>query len=421
MNIRNRHLILLAAVLAGCSTTPLVSPKSQNLASQDIHQQALVIDAHADIEIPSNYSIYVGEDGRSRVEPAKLRVGQVDAVVMTISKSLIPRTAEGYAAARATANEELQAVLDLTADPDDDLVLIKSSSELVTSVEHDQHGLILGFQNAAMLGEDVDGIDEFYAAGVRMFALTHLGHNSYADSSRPFFIAELGKHEPESEHGGLSDLGRQAIQRINELGAMVDVSQLSKQATLQAAALSTAPVIASHSNVRAITDVTRSLSNEEIDLIAEKGGVVHVTPFRAYMYDSSDAELDTKIRAARRTAGIMEDYYYPFELYWEMDDPIAKRTFLTTVSDLIGPGSLDLLVDHIDYIVQRVGIEHVGIGSDFNHGGGVEGFQDASEAANITTKLIERGYTQEQINLIWGGNFLRVWKAAEQASRHPAN
>jgi membrane dipeptidase len=180
-------------------------------------------------------------------------------------------------------------------------------------------------------------------------------------------------------------------------------------------------VIASHSNVQALCDVSRNLSDEEIDRIGETGGVIHVAPFRGYLFDSSDAELVASIRAARREAGVEEDYLYPFELYWEIEDPDTQAAFLGAVSELLGPGSLDDVLDHLDYIVARIGVDHVGIGTDFNHGSGIEGFNDASEALNVTVGLLERGYNEQDIEKIWGGNFLRVWREAERAAGDPAS
>ena len=380
-----------------------------------IHERVLVLDAHADTELPDAPSPYVGDDGLSQVDPAKLHAGGVDAVVMSVAVGSGPRTAEGYAAARARADAEVAAVLDLAADPANNAVVARSADEIVAAHEQGKAALVLGFQNAMILGTDVSALDDFYDAGARVFALTHLGNNDFADSSRPVFDAATGTHEG-AEHGGLSDLGVAAIERINALGGLVDVSQLSRDAALQVLEVSTAPVIASHSNARQLTDVSRNLSDEEIDGIGAGGGVVHLCPFRGYLYDSSDAALDEAIREARRAAGVLEDYLYPFELYWEIDDPTARSAFTQSISDLLGPGSVDAMLDHLDYIVDRIGVDHVGIGSDFNHGGGVEGFADASEALGVTMGLLERGYSEEDIAKIWGGNFLRVLRAAENAA-----
>lgn len=382
------------------------------VSAEAIHKGALVLDAHADIEIPGKASAYVGADGLSKVAPDKMQAGGVDAVVMSIAVGPGPRNAQGYAAARALADEKLAAVISLAADPSNNTVIVRSAEELVKAHEEGKSALILGFQNARILGKDVSGLDEFYASGVRVFALTHMGHNDFADSSRPIYIAEKGVHEAVEEHGGLSALGRSAITRINILGGIVDVSQLSKAATLQVLEMSKAPIIASHSNVWQLSNVSRNLSDEEIDRIGENGGVVHIAPFRGYLFDSSNKELDAKIRIARLAAGIEEDYYYPFELYWEIKDPAIKKTFLTAVSDLLGPGSVGDVLNHIDYVVKRIGVDHVGIGTDFNHGSGVVGYDDASEALNVTKGLVDRGYSQQDITKIWGGNFLRVFGEA---------
>ena len=381
-------------------------------SAQEVHHRALVLDAHADIEIPGKESRYVGADGRSQVAPDKMRAGGVDAVVMAIAVGPGPRDATGYAESRAKADEELAAVTTLAEDPSNNLVLARSAEELTSAHRSGKGALILGFQNARILGTDVSVLDSFFDAGVRVFALTHMGHNDFADSSRPIYIGEQGAHEPVEEHGGLSELGRCAIKRINELGGIIDVSQLSKAATLQVLNLSNAPVIASHSNVQKLSDVSRNLTDQEIDGIGAGGGVIHVAPFRGYLFDSNNKDLDDQIRSARRGAGIEEDYYYPFELYWEIDDAEIQKVFLRSVSELLGPGKIDDMLEHLDYIVARVGVDHVGIGTDFNHGSGIEGFSDASEALNVTIALLERGYSAEEVEKIWGGNFVRVFREA---------
>ncbi len=415
-------LALGAALAFGCAGDPASesaagsdpSPEALLDQARAMHERVLVLDAHADTELANAPSPYVGDDGLSQVDPAKLHAGGVDAVVMSVAVGSGPRTPEGYAAARSRADLEVAAVLELAADPANNAVVARSADEVVAAHEQGKAALLLGFQNAMILGTDVSALDDFYDAGARVFALTHLGNNDFADSSRPVFNAATGTHEA-AEHGGLSDLGVAAVERINALGGVVDVSQLSRDAALQVLEVSTAPVIASHSNARQLTDVSRNLSDEEIDGIGAIGGVVHVCPFRGYLYDSSDASLDEAIREARREAGVLEDYLYPFELYWEIDDPAARSAFTQSISDLLGPGSVDAMLDHLDYIVERIGVDHVGIGSDFNHGGGVEGFADASEALGVTAGLLERGYDEADIEKIWGGNFLRVMRAAEAA------
>ncbi len=411
---RRFALLLVGLLLQSCGTSTNEIEENTVLDVQAVHRNALTIDAHADIEIPGQPSSYVGLDGLSKVAPDKMRAGVLDAVVMSIAVGPKPRTAEGYAEARRIAEAELAAVVALAADPASGAVIATGPDGLQAANEAGQLAFILGLQNALIFGQDLAAIDEWFAAGVRVFALTHMGHNDYADSSRPLFVAATGQREPNAEHGGLSDLGVAAIRRINELGGIVDISQLSRQAALQAIELSSAPVIASHSNVQALTAVSRNLSDEEIDRIGATGGVIHVAPFRGYLFDSTNPELDQAIRDVRRTAGIDEDYLYPFELYWEIQDAEIKAGFLADVGALLGGINLDRMLDHIDYIAKRVGVDHVGIGTDFNHGSGIDGFVDASDALNVTLGLLARGYSESDIAKIWGGNFVRVWQQSDK-------
>jgi membrane dipeptidase len=377
---------------------------------ETVHRDALTIDAHADIEIPGQPSSYVGPDGLSQVAPAKMRSGGLDAVVMSIAVGPRSRTAEGYAQAREIAATELAAVQALAAEPGNNAIIATNPKNLLAANEQGQLVFILGMQNALIFGADLGYIDDLFDAGVRVFALTHMGHNDFADSSRPLFIAATGRREADAEHGGLSNLGVAAIRRINELGGVIDISQLSRLAALQVMEISTSPVIASHSNVQALTAVSRNLSDEEIDRIGETGGVIHVAPFRGYLFDSTNTQLDQAIRDARLAAGIAEDYLYPFELYWEIADAKVKATFLADVRELLDDINLDNMLDHVDYIANRIGVDHVGIGTDFNHGSGIQGYADASEAMNVTKGLLARGYSPSDIAKIWGANFLRVWQ-----------
>ena len=421
---RNRRLagwtpgLVVACVLMGCATTDtkpsstLATPPVSEELVRAVHSQAIVLDAHADIEYAAAPSRYALPGGVSRVAPEKLKLGGVDAVVMALAVGPGERTEEGYAQARATAGKKLQEVANLVGDPANEMVVATSADVVLNAANNGQTAVILGLQNARILGTSVDAIDEFYTAGVRVFALTHMGHNDFADSSRPVYRAATSSYEVNEEHGGLSPLGRQAISRINALGGVVDVSQLSRRATLEVLELSTTGVVATHSNVKALCDVRRNLSDEEIDGIAAANGVIHVAAFGGYLFDSDDQVMHQKIVAARRVAGLPDEYDYPYELYWELDDPEVQGAYIAAIRDTLGPGSIDTMLDHIDYIVERVGVEHVGIGNDFNHGGGIEGFRDAGDAMNITRGLLSRGYTAWEIEKIWGGNFLRVFKQA---------
>jgi membrane dipeptidase len=414
-------LVIISAVVSACSDPSDNHLQGEGLSNTKqarlVHDSSLVLDAHADIVLPTTSHTYLTTGGESKVSPAKLKAGGVGAVVMSIAVGPGPRTSQGDADARIIADEKLAAIQKLIAENSNELVLSKSVAELELARERGLISIILGLQNARILQGDVSALDQFYASGVRVFGLNHLGHNDFSDSSRPFFNSQTASYEPAQDHGGLSDLGIAAIQRINDLGGIVDISQMSAAASLQAISLSIAPIIASHSNIRAITNVSRNLSDLEIDKIADAGGVINVAAFGAYLVDLSDPITLAAIIQVRVQHGLPEAYSYPYELYWELSDAKAKRAFLTEMRSVIGPGSIVDMLVHIDYIVDRVGIDHVGIGNDFNHGSGVQGFADAADSKNLTAALIEGGYSIADIQKIWGANFLRVMKKAEQLAK----
>eukprot|EP00439_Symbiodinium_sp_Y106_P088394 s1_g930.t1 len=412
--------LFLFAVLLPAQADTQFSEAEIVAKAEAIHADTIVIDAHADIVIPSTSLSYLGEGGVSKVSPEKLVAGGVNAVVMSVAVGPGPRTPEADAEARTIADEKLAAALEIVEASSGGVVLATSAAEIEKAGADGKPALVLGFQNARSLEGDVDTIDYFYQAGVRVFGLNHLGHNDFSDSSRPIYDGDTKSYEPTEEHGGLSPLGVSAIERINALGGVVDISQMSKGAALQAISRSRTPVIASHSNVQAISNVTRNLSDEEIDFIGEKGGVIHVAAFGAYLVALSDPVVLENVKAVRLKAGLPETYSYPYELYWELEDPEDRRAFLVEMRSTIGRGSVSDMIAHIDYIVDRIGIDHVGIGNDFNHGSSIDGYADASEALNVTIALVRAGYSADDITKIWGGNFLRVLRAAEEG-RSTAN
>lgn len=410
-------LVLLSFNASATGTDPDGNDPQLTKRALAIHENAIILDAHADIALPDTSKLYLGADGRSKVSHDKLLAGRMSAVVLALAVSPGPRDAAGYEAARQIMDRKLSAVRGMVADSAGGLVIARSPFEVESAKQDGQIAIILGFQNARALGGNVEALRGYFEAGARVFALNHLAHNAFADSSRPAFDAETGTYEPLAEHGGLSQLGVAAIKLINQLGGVIDISQTSKAGALQIIKLSETPVVATHSNVMALSDVSRNLSDEEIDLIGEKGGVIHVAAFSAYLADYSDPDLLSWIKAARVAAGLPEAYSYPYELYWEIEDEGEKLAFLRSVSSLIGRSSVDRMVDHIDYIVKRVGIDHVGIGTDFNHGGGVSDFMEANQAMNLTKTLLRRGYSEADIKKIWSGNFLRVWQQAENHAK----
>ncbi len=396
-------------ICASACTTP------QPLSVAEVHESVLVLDAHADIALPETSPLYLGADGTSKVAIDKLEAGGFDVVIMALAAGPKPRTPVGRAEAAAEVASKLDAIRSLVAAHPDQVTFARSPEQILLAQESGRLAVILGFQNALALEGNLSRIDELYSEGVRVFGLTHMGHNDFSDSSRPLFNGATGEYEATEEHGGLSEIGRQAVQRIDALGGIVDVSQMSRAATLEAIELSDTPIIASHSNAKQLSNVTRNLSNQEIDRIGATGGVIHIAAFSAYLVDLSDPEMLDAIRDVRLAAGLPETYSYPYELYWELKSDEEKLSFLGNMRALVGREDVARMVDHIDYIVDRIGIDHVGIGTDFNHGGGIVGFAEADAAESVTEELLRRGYSPGDVQKIWGGNFMRVF--AEATSR----
>lgn len=372
-----------------------------------IHRRALVLDSHADILLPSSDSRYLGKDGQSYTSLDKLQAGGVDALVYAVAVSTGERTPAAYAAAAKEADAKLAAIQALPAQSDGRIEIARTPADVQRIVGAGKVAVLVGFQNAYALGDDLSAFDRFYAGGVTVAALDHAGNNAFADSSRP-------KAGTGAEHGGLSPLGKAAVARFNDLGVLIDVSQLTQEGVLQTVALSRAPVAATHSDVRSLVDSTRNLSDAEIDAIAKAGGVIQVTPFNSYLVPEP-AGYGAALRDLRTAYGLdpaVKSYAGSEKL-----DPKRREAFLTAYRDLYPKADVKALVDHIDYIAKRVGVDHVGVGTDFNHGSGITGFADASQAGNVTAELVRRGYSEADIDKIWGGNFLRVLGAAQAAAK----
>ncbi len=234
-----------------------------------------------------------------------------------------------------------------------------------------------------------------------MVGFTHVGHNQFADSARP--SPALG--DGPARHGGLSDAGRNLVTRLNDLGVIIDVSQITDDALLQTVALSRAPVVASHVGVKELVDHARNLSDRVLEAVGSSGGVVHIVAFDDYLKkpspERSNALLDLLSRNRRETVEQREAYFR------ETRD-INERMPGASVVDL---------VNQVDYVVELLGIDHVGLATDFNHGGGIAGWRNQGDAPNVTSELLRRGYSEEQIARIWGGNFLRVFEEVTALAR----
>ncbi|MFG0321757.1 pyoverdine-tailoring dipeptidase-like protein PvdM [Pseudomonas sp. zjy_15] len=279
--------------------------------------------------------------------------------------------------------------------------------------------VFISMLNAYPLGHDLSLLDKWAARGMRMFGFSYIGNNDWADSSRPlpFF------NDSPDALGGLSPIGKQAVQRLNDLGVIIDVSQMSTLALEQVSALSRAPIVASHSAPRAMVDIPRNLSDRELQLIKNSGGVVQIVAFSGYLRPLTQKTQD-KLNTLRAKFDLPPLPNLAMALM--PGDPIIaawpEQRFGSYASQLYAildeepKASLKNLGDAIDYTVRKIGIDHVGIASDFNEGGGVQGWDNVSQVRNVTAELIQRGYSEADIAKLWGGNFLRVWAQVEKAA-----
>jgi membrane dipeptidase len=331
--------------------------------NNDPHDGLLAIDTHVDIPWPNGPSPF--EDGPRCVDLPKLKAGRVGAVCFAAYIPQGPRDAAGDLAARGRAQAMLEAIAAMAPRDGSGGALAVSADAIEAAFAAGRTAIIPAIENGYALGKDIAALDDFAARGVRYITLTHNGHNDLADAA----IARRDLNDVEAEHGGLSELGRAVVARMNDLGILVDISHASKATMLQAAALSRVPVLATHSCMRALCDHPRNLDDEQLDVLQATGGLVQVTMVSNF--------LKPKARAGD-----------------------------------LGVGDI---ADHVDYAVRRIGIDHVGIGTDFDGGGGVRGFMNAAQAPHLTAELARRGYDKGEIAKIWGGNFLRLLRQAEAA------
>lgn len=408
--LRFTATILAAAALpvAACAQEDTGTEADLEARARVIHDRVITIDTHDDI--PSNFATPESDPGvreGRQVTLPKMREGGLDLVFLIVYVGQTERTPENYAAAREQARTKFEAIHRLTDEMyPEEIGFARTPDDVERLHAEGRLAAAIGIENGYSIGTDLSLLEEFHGRGARYFGLTHIGHNDLADSSIP--RENLG--DAEEEHGGVSELGARAIAECNRLGIMVDVSHSSKKTALDAARLSTAPIIASHSAVRELADSPRNLTDEELLAIRDNGGVVQIVAFDGYVKVPSE-EKQQAIRELRE--GV------EFES-WAAATPEqrdAYREARAKIDDRFPGATLSDFVDHIDYAVDLVGIDHVGISSDFDGGGGLTGWDDASETFNVTLELVKRGYSEDEIRKLWGGNLLRVWRDVEAVAR----
>lgn len=426
--MRNITLGLLALSLAACQgevgTKPADVPSEApaKLDAAAIHAQTLTLDTH--IDIPLTYMTEIDPSGETelQVDLPKLAEGKLDSGFWIIYTPQGELTVEGYAGGLEIAQTRMDAITALVNTHKDNFELAKTAADVVRIVEMGKHAVLIGMENAYPLSGlrpiHDDGLNEVELlemavqnvkdAGVRYMGITHFGHNQFGDSSNPNPLRDDGP-----KWNGLSPLGKTLVAAMNDNGIMVDVSHAGKETMMQAADLSRTPIIASHSGVKAVGDSARNLDDEQLRKIKQVGGVAQMVALGAYVKPMSEAQLAFR-EDIRKSLGLMNDK----DLANMSEEVKAKyNALLKPMFDMESPASVADFVDHIDHAVEVAGIDSVGIASDFDGGGGIEGWKDASETQNVTAELVKRGYSEADIAKIWGGNLLRVMEVAEVGAK----
>jgi membrane dipeptidase len=375
-----------------------------------LHDKVLTVDTHADT--PSRLlreDWDIGErhesTGRrsSKIDLPRMAEGGLDAEFFAVFVGQGARTSEGYAGAKERAFRVLDAIHKM-CDDYPELVALATTPEDAYRIEKEgKRAAFIGMENGYPIGQDLSLIEKYYDKGARYITFCHSRDNDICDSS-------TDTRGPEDN--GLSEFGEKVVAECNRLGILIDISHASEKSFFDIIETTKAPIIASHSSARALCNHPRNLTDDQLKALARNGGVIQICFVSSFVKEQPpNPERDAAMEALREKYGsrrdiqdeatrakVMEEYRAIYEKY-----PGEKAT-------------LKELVNHIDHVVELIGVDHVGIGTDFDGGGGVEGCDDVSEMPNITEELLRRGYSEEDIRKIWGGNIMRVLSRAIEVS-----
>jgi len=398
--------------------------------AEELHEHMLSFDSH--ITVTQDFGTTgneVDKDGSGQFDLVKANRGRLSGAALTIfgwpeiwngANAPHKPTAGFVDEARNQQEVRYKIISGMVRDFPNQVGIAYTPADLRRLHGEGKFAIFISMLNAYPLGHDLDLLNLWTARGMRMFGFSYIGNNDWADSSRPlpFF------NDSPDALDGLSALGKQAVTRLNDLGVIIDVSQMSTKALEQVAQLSRTPLVASHSAPRAMVDIPRNLSDKELQLIKNSGGVVQIVGFSQYLRPLTQATQD-KLNELRKRYDLPPLPNLAMALM--PGDPIiaawSEQKFgeyagqLYAILEEEPKASLKDLGDAIDYTVRKIGIDHVGISSDFNEGGGVKGWENVGEIRNVTAELLTRGYSEADIAKLWGGNFLRVWEQVEKATK----
>jgi membrane dipeptidase len=411
---KKRLMISLLMLLATTLSTGWAQQSDDELARKtaEIHAKVFTVDTHIDWPsqqlrnpdfVPAERHT-PGQRGSGQWDLARMKEGGLDAAFMSIFTSQGPRTDEGHANAKAHALKLIELTKKMVADNPDLAEIALTPDDAYRIEKAGKRAIFMGMENGYPLGKDITNVKLFYDLGVRYITITHTRNNELGDSST----------DEKKEWEGLSPLGEQVVKEMNRLGIMVDISHVHDDLFWDVIALTKAPVIASHSSARALCDHARNMNDEMLKAVKKNGGVVQVCLLGNYIKtipqnperEAALRPLQEKLRAARRGELNEEESRKAWEEFQAINAKYPANR--PTVQDA---------VDHIDHMVKVMGVDHIGIGSDFDGGGGLLGIDDVSEMPNLTKELLKRGYSENDIRKIWGGNLMRVFSDVIKVSK----
>lgn len=423
------YLLTIIVVFSSCENQKDSDMTQEQLLAmaKDIHNRVITLDTHCDIDV-NNFtdSVNYTQDLRSQVTLPKMNKGGLDVAWFVVYTGQDSLTETGYQNAYDNAMSKFDAIKRLVTEIAPNEIELAVTSEDVKRIHASGKKVaMIGIENGYPIGLDINNVKKFHDLGGRYMSLAHNGHSQLSDSN-------TGEKDDVWLHNGLSDFGKKVIAEMNKWGIMIDISHPSKEAIRQMITLSKAPVIASHSSARALNDHSRNLDDEQLFWIKDNGGVVQTVAFKTYVNQRKQNLYNDKISGIRDAViDSLNIRWYSWPEFSELDSN-AQNKFLKnrnmvmalvddkvkSMTDFQPQVNVSDFVDHIDYMVDKIGLKHVGISSDFDGGGGVDGWNDASETFNVTLELVKRGYTESDISQLWSGNLLRVLDDVELIAKN---
>ena len=401
MKLKLVGLTLLIFILS-CHREPAGEKLMQEALK--IHEEIFTVDSHTDTPlwfVRGDFDLAERHDARehgSKIDFPRMKEGEMDAVFFAVFLGQGERNEKGNARAKERADEIFDSIYSAMERNAQFAKLAFSPEDAMRIGEKGKRAIFIGIENGYPIGNDLSLVEYFHYRGARYITLCHSKNNDICDSSTDT-----------TEYNGLSEFGNEVVEEMNRVGMMIDVSHISDSSFYDVIALSQVPVIASHSSARAICNHPRNLTDDMLKMIAENGGVAQVCILSDYVKEMPPNPLKDSARNVLRVKfrdfiDLSDEEMKQARKEWrEINNKYPSN--LATVKDA---------VDHIDHIVQVAGIDHVGIGTDFDGGGGLADCYDVSEMPNITVELLRRGYTKEEIQKIWGGNLMRVMHEVQE-------